>query len=54
VNTLKKWRYNYSKHGIDGLRDSKTWKRYSKELKELAVKDYISGQFSQSGVAKKI
>ena len=53
VNTLKKWKYNFSKYGIDGLRDSKTWKIYPKELKELAVKDYISGQFSQSEVAKK-
>ena len=47
------WRYNYNKYGIDGLKESKTWKRYSKELKELAVKDYISGEFSQREVVKK-
>lgn len=35
---FNKWRYNYSKYGIEGLRESKTWKKYSKELKELAVK----------------
>jgi transposase-like protein len=52
-DTFKKWRYKYSKYGIDGLRESNTWKIYSKELKELAVKDYISGQFSQREIAKK-
>jgi len=53
ASTLRKWKCNYSKNGIDGLRESKTWKRYSKEIKELAVKDYISRQFSQSEIAKK-
>lgn len=52
-DTFYTWKYNYSKYGIDGLRKSRTWKRYSKELKELAVKDYISGQFSQREVMKK-
>ncbi|HEY8803748.1 MAG TPA: helix-turn-helix domain-containing protein [Clostridium sp.] len=53
VDTFYTWRYNNSKYGIDGLKESKTWKRYSKELKEAAVKDYISGRFSQKEVAKK-
>lgn len=48
-----KWKYSYSKYGLDGLRKSRTWKRYSKELKELAVKDYVSGQFSQREIMKK-
>ena len=47
------WKYKYKKYGIDGLKQSRTWKKYSKELKELAVKDYISGGFSQSEVVKK-
>nr|WP_319001948.1 transposase [Clostridium algoriphilum] len=53
VDTFCKWRYNNSKYGIAGLKESKTWKRYSKELKEAAVKDYTSGRFSQNEVAKK-
>ncbi|HEY8805151.1 MAG TPA: transposase [Clostridium sp.] len=53
VDTFYTWRYNNSKYGIDGLKESKTWKGYSKELKEAAVKDYISGRFSQKEVAKK-
>jgi len=47
------WKYNYSKYGIDGLKDSRTWKKYSKELKELAIRDYISGGFSLREVVNK-
>lgn len=52
-STLENWRYNFKKYGIDGLREMRTWKRYSKELKEQAVKDYLSGKYSQREVAKK-
>lgn len=51
--TFYNWRYSYSKFGIDRLRESKTFKGYSKEIKELAVKDYISGDFSQREVVNK-
>jgi len=51
--TLYNWRYNYSKYGIDRLKESETFKRYSKQLKELAVKDYLSGKFSQREVVNK-
>ncbi len=47
------WKYKYSKYGIDGLKESRTCKKYSNELKELAVNDYMSGKFSQSEVVKK-
>jgi transposase len=53
ANAFYDWKYNYSKYSIDGLRESKTCKYYSKELKELAVKEYLSGQFSQREIAKK-
>ena len=53
VDAFYEWRYNYAKYGIDGLKESRTWKRYSKELKDLAVKDYISGEFSQREITKK-
>jgi len=53
VDTFYTWRYNNSKFGKDGLKESKMWKRYSKELKNAAVKDYVSGRFSQKEVAKK-
>ena len=53
ASTLRKWKYNYSKYGIDGLVESKTWKRYSKKLKELAVREYISGQYSKSEIVRR-
>ena len=37
-HTFHKWRYNYEKYGIDGLKESKKCKKYSKELKEQAFK----------------
>lgn len=52
-NAFYIWKYNYSKYGIDGLTDSTTWKKYSKELKELAVRDYISGEYSLREVVHK-
>ena len=51
--TLYNWRYNYSKYGIDRLKDSESFKGYSKELKELAIKDYLSGEFSQRELVNK-
>lgn len=51
--TLVKWRYNYEKYGIDGLNGSGTWKSYSKELKENAVNDYLSGKYSLRDVVRK-
>ncbi|MFD1170715.1 transposase [Oceanobacillus caeni] len=36
-----------------GLEESKTWKTYSKELKEAAVKVYISGDYSLREVVSK-
>lgn len=51
-DTFQKWRYNYCKYGINGLRESKTWKRYSKELKEQAIKDQLSGEYSQREIAQ--
>ena len=53
TTTLKKWIYDYQKQGAEGLKESKTWKRYSKELKEQAVIDYISGACSLSNIVRK-
>lgn len=44
--TLDQWVYRYRNEGIDGLKESRTWKRYSKELKLQAVQDYLSGEYS--------
>lgn len=53
VYTFYKWRYNYEKYGIDGLKESRTWRSYSKELKEQAIKDYSSGKYSQGEIVRK-
>ncbi|MBM6619660.1 helix-turn-helix domain-containing protein, partial [Bacillus suaedaesalsae] len=39
--------------GSEGLKESSTWKRYSKEIKLLAVSDYLSGKYSLLEVVKK-
>ena len=53
IATFYNWRYNYNKYGIEGLKESKRWKKYSQELKENAIKDYLSGKFSQIEVTQK-
>lgn len=53
VYSFYKWRYNYEMYGVDGLMESGTCKKYSKELKEQAVLEYISGKCSQREVVKK-
>ena len=45
--------YIYDKYGVDGLKESSTWNKYSKELKLQAVKDYLSGEFSLRDVTRK-
>lgn len=51
--TLYNWVEKFEKDGIEGLSDSKKWKRYSKELKESAVRDYCSGEYSQYEIIRK-
>ena len=42
-STFETWRYKYERYGIDGLKESKTWRQYSKELKGQAALEYLSG-----------
>lgn len=44
--TLKSWIRKYKADGIDGLKESTTWKRYSNTLKVNAVQAYLSGDYS--------
>jgi len=44
--SLNRWIYNYKDKGIEGLKESRAWNRYSEELKLQAVKDYLSGKYS--------
>lgn len=46
ISTLKNWINSYKNNGIDGLKESRTWRKYPLELKHAAVSDYLSGKFS--------
>jgi transposase len=52
-NSLKEWIEQFEKYGIEGLIQSKSWRPYSKEFKEAAVRDYLSGKFSQYEIVRK-
>src|SRR5699024_2113527 len=40
-------------YGIESLEESKTWRRYSKELKEKAVLEYLNGEDSLVNICRK-
>ena len=42
-DTLSNWVRKYKEAGVEGLEESRQWKKYSKELKEQAVSDYLNG-----------
>ena len=44
--TLQTWVRKYQSDGIDGLKESKTWRRYPQDLKLQAVDYYLTGQGS--------
>ncbi|MFS0673563.1 helix-turn-helix domain-containing protein [Ornithinibacillus sp. 179-J 7C1 HS] len=41
-STVLKWKHKYDKYGLEGLKDSATWKKYSKEFKLAAIRDCLS------------
>jgi transposase-like protein len=53
ASTFYDWRFNYNEYGLDGLMESRIRNQYSEELKIKAVKDYMSGQYSQGEIIKK-
>ncbi len=52
-DSIYNWVYKYENYGLEGLKEASTWRRYSKELKLEAVKDYLSGEYSIREVTKK-
>lgn len=52
-STIMEWKHKFDTDGIDGLKESTTWKVYSKELKLSAVRDYQSGKYSLREISKK-
>ena len=51
--TFHQWKKRYKKYGLQGLEESKSWKQYSKELKESAVLDYLSREYSLGNIVDK-
>ncbi|WP_339228408.1 helix-turn-helix domain-containing protein [Oceanobacillus sp. FSL K6-2867] len=51
--TLSRWIETFEKEGISGLKESRTWKKYSKEVKEAAISDYLSGDYSYKEVVRR-
>ena len=52
-NTLSNWIRKYKANGINGLKESQTWKRYSPTLKLNAVLDYLENNYSLRGCCDK-
>ncbi|WP_138858676.1 MULTISPECIES: IS3 family transposase [Exiguobacterium] len=43
MDTLQLWKVKFDTGGIDALKQSRTWKPYTKEQKIAAVRDYLGG-----------
>lgn len=43
----------FEQYGIEGLQKPKSWKQYSKEVKEIAVMEYLSGRYSQYEIIRR-
>lgn len=50
--TIKSWEVKYEKKGVNGLKESRTWKKYSTLAKEQAVQDYLEGKGSLGDICK--
>lgn len=53
VASFQTWLRKYSMTGAEGLQNSAKYKKYSAELKQTAVLDYLSGTASQEGICEK-
>jgi|SRR5690606_1032105 len=51
-STILEWKHKYDKYGLEGLKESSTWKKYSKEFKLAAIRDCLSGKYSIREVAR--
>ncbi len=52
VTSFQVWIRKYETEGEESLKRSKKYKKYSIELKQRAVKDYLSGKTSQEKICK--
>lgn len=52
VTSLEEWVKRFDQLGTEGLKQSTSWKPYSKELKKAAVRDYLTGKYSQREIVR--
>ena len=52
-STVRKWKYSLDTFGSEGLKEASTWKKYTKDIKLLAVSDSLSGKYSLLEVVRK-
>ena len=52
-STIQKWIHKYNLNGLDVLKESKTWNRYSKELKYEAVRSVLVEKKSVLEITRK-
>lgn len=51
--TVRDWIRKYKADGLEGLKESKSWKPYSHELKQNAIRDVLSGKYSVREATKR-
>lgn len=51
--SFKEWMKRFEQYGIEGLQKPLSWKQYSKEVKEIAVMEYLSGRYSQYEIIRR-
>lgn len=51
--SVREWMNRYKAEGEEGFAPAQGWRRYPKELKESAVKDYLAGKGSMEEICKK-
>lgn len=51
-NTLREWKVKFDTGGIDALKESKTWRPYTKEQKIAAARDYLGGLTATETLSK--
>ena len=49
-DTIRNWIRKYQTEGLEGLKERHSWKKYSSELKEKTVTDYLAGRGSLSRI----
>jgi transposase len=52
-HALRDWIKRFEQYGAEGLQKATSWKHYSKEVKEVAVKEYISGEYLLNEIVRR-